>query len=128
MDVAKIHSYYEDALYECLGDRDIDEGLDVESSMTKWFVSCNGNCNCQYKLSMGISCRHVIAVSTLLYKQNLASHFSGILGGPAISYWLASKQAIVVPKPAPRFVVALKVIIALKLNHRCFYFYLFSII
>ena len=103
----------EDDLYESLGDIDIDEGLDVESSMTKWFVSCNGDCNCQYKLSMGISCRHVIAVSTLLYKQKLLSHPSGILGGPAISYWLASKQAIVVPKPAPRFVVALKVSVAL---------------
>ena len=86
----------------------IDEGLDVESSMTKWFVSSSGDCDCQYKRSMGISCRHVIAVSTLLNKQG---KIRGILGGPAIPYWTVAKPSITVAKPTPLAVVASKVII-----------------
>ena len=97
-----------DDAFERLGDEDIDEGLDVESSMTKWFVSRSGDCDCQYKRSMGISYRHVIAVSTLLNKQG---EIRGILGGPAISYWTVAKPSITVAKPTPWAVVASKVII-----------------
>ena len=97
-----------DDAFERLGDEDIDEGVDVESNMTMWFVSRSGDCDCQYKRSMGISCRHVIAVSTLLNKQG---KIRGILGGPAIPYWTVAKPSITVAKPTPLAVVASKVII-----------------
>lgn len=97
-----------DDAFERLGDEDIDEGLDVESNMTMWFVSRSGDCDCQYKRSMGISCRHVIAVSTLLSKQG---KIRGILGGPAIPYWTVGKPSITVSKPTTWVVVASKVII-----------------
>ncbi len=105
-----------DARFEHLGNNDIDEGLDdSESSATNWFVSSTGQCHCQYMTSMGITCRHTIAVSTLLFKQGLTSDRSGILGGVAIPYWFATSAVATSNFQKPQSVVASSVSIACQI-------------
>jgi hypothetical protein len=53
------------------------------------FVSVEGHCPCQYRITSGIACRHLLCIcASKVVDSN--SGITGVIGGATIDYWLKS--------------------------------------
>jgi hypothetical protein len=60
---------------------DEDDGVDSEH-----FVDLHGGCSCQHMISRGITCRHILHVSTVIQFEQDGK--PAVLGGAIDAYWL----------------------------------------
>jgi hypothetical protein len=79
--------------FQLLGDTLVDASLQTENEQASRFVSVTGDCSCQNKTTVGITCRHVMCCSIITQHKDSLGNARFIGGAAGSRYSFGAKTA-----------------------------------